>query len=319
MCQLLLVVSEAWAVFHEEIDIISSETRDFRAAKQAQLDQSTGLVHRLRNRIFNSDRRLDLSWASQPPRGFDPRWKGDLSKEILAKTSDEAAGWKSTFGPRPLALSPVHIGAGSVCGGVRSLSLLAVYELGTGDVCAILPRLTTLTALDLSHNPLLDNSVAESIASNCTSLTSLRISGCSRISDAGIIPLVRCCPFIRALDISGLKDVSDVPLHELALRTRRVWSDGWDRGLLMCEEKAVQNYRSFLPHAVSKLALAGAAIEASIGGLEAKSPVEDSTAVEAAAGSSAVQPAPIRHTVAFAVDADADDEETHKTKTYENL
>lgn len=39
---------------------------------------------------------------------------GDLSREIMAQTSEKAEGWTSTFGGQPLAVSPVHVGAG-VC------------------------------------------------------------------------------------------------------------------------------------------------------------------------------------------------------------
>jgi hypothetical protein len=97
-------------------------------------------------------------------------------------------------------------------GGIRCLNLVAIHELQSSQICALLPRLTTLTALDLSHNPLMDNEVGQSISANCafqfatstatftctfmrpqfvdagdagTSLTALRISSCKKISDAG--------------------------------------------------------------------------------------------------------------------------------------
>ena len=92
---------------------------------------------------------------------------GDLPKEIMARTSDQASGWHSTFGPEPLALSPVHIGSGSLSGGLRNLCLIAVHELYPSHVSSLLPRLTSLTALDLSHNPFMDDSVGQSIASSC--------------------------------------------------------------------------------------------------------------------------------------------------------
>jgi hypothetical protein len=121
----------------------------------------------------------------------------------------------------------------------------------------MLQKLTTLTSLDLSHNPLVDSSVAQCIAANCTSLISLRISGCSRITDSGLIPITRRCPFLRTLDVSGLKSISDVALHELALRTHRIWAEDWGKGLSTCEEKAVQNYRNLLSFNASKLASSG--------------------------------------------------------------
>jgi hypothetical protein len=96
---------------------------------------------------------------------------GDLSKDFMGKTSDKAKGWNSTFGAEPLALSPVHIGAGSLCGGIRSLCFVAIHELSANDICSMLPRLTTLTTLDLSHNPLMDDAVASSISAHCTTPT----------------------------------------------------------------------------------------------------------------------------------------------------
>jgi hypothetical protein len=54
-------------------------------------------------------------------------------------------------------------------GGIRSLNLVAVHELQSSHICALLPRLTTLTALDLSHNPLMDDEVGQSISANCAS------------------------------------------------------------------------------------------------------------------------------------------------------
>ncbi len=144
----------------------------------------------------------------------------------------------------------------------------------------IIATLRALTISAFSYNPFMDNSVAQCIASNCafppilrnqfsplnespnpgTSLTSLRISGCIRITDDGLIPITRACSFLRIADFSGLKAISDVPLHDFALRTHRVWALGWDNGLSTCEEKSVQNYRLLLPHTVSKLVASGVTI-----------------------------------------------------------
>ena len=76
VCELLRVVTEAWAIYREETEVIAMEARDFRAAKQAHALHAKGLVHRLRSIISKSDRGLDLTWGANAPQGFDPRWKG---------------------------------------------------------------------------------------------------------------------------------------------------------------------------------------------------------------------------------------------------
>lgn len=140
--------------------------------------------------------------------------------------------------------------ASTVCRSIRSFALVGVHEfrstvflrtLDRTGICRTLNRfpslcqmelrgckhfddlgafyLTTIplaehfTRLDLSRTSVTDRGV-ETIASVCTSLTTLQLAYCSKVTDWSIPLLVRRCPMLEFLDV-GSTGIGSKSLHAL--------------------------------------------------------------------------------------------------------
>ncbi|KAH9372947.1 hypothetical protein HPB48_009161 [Haemaphysalis longicornis] len=138
--------------------------------------------------------------------------------------ADDARVWRDF----EAQLSLSHSGDSPVLRSLERRGIQRIKVANPDDTLTRLPRLLrklpVLKTLDLSHcENLTDERVGTTFEPRpCTSLTSLNLSWCSKITDVAVDCITRQIPNLEILCLSGCRSVSDWAMGLIAMRLRRL-------------------------------------------------------------------------------------------------
>ena len=100
----------------------------------------------------------------------------------------------------------------------KNLKALVISDtrVNNASIATLVSHCSSLTSLNVSHcNKLTDAAIA-ALARQCPLLTSVNVCECRNLTDASIIAIARQCPLLTRLDVSNCWDVTDASITAIA-------------------------------------------------------------------------------------------------------
>lgn len=103
-----------------------------------------------------------------------------------------------------------------LCDRLERLNLVNCSNISEDALCDVLTKFPNLIAIDLSAVVDTSDRVIHGLALVAKRLQGINLTGCNRVTDAGVLDLARECTNLRRVKLSGVEQVTDVSVSVLS-------------------------------------------------------------------------------------------------------
>eukprot|EP00761_Pharyngomonas_kirbyi_P001269 gb/GECH01001272.1/.p1 GENE.gb/GECH01001272.1/~~gb/GECH01001272.1/.p1 ORF type:complete len:760 (+),score=98.22 gb/GECH01001272.1/:1-2280(+) len=187
-------------------------------------------------RCFSRANRLEfLSLAHMP-------YVNESVIDVLVSTLGDSLHNVELLGLRSLTDNALQ-NLSTSCSQINSIKLESCIRIGSMGIIPLVENITNLEELSLCYSEITDEAIS-AIGRHGSSLRKLSLSGCSRLTDDGIISLSRC-QNLKDIDLSGIRCITDTSVIKLAQHcnlTRVLLSQ-----CSLLSDRAVRNLAAYSP------------------------------------------------------------------------